>query len=108
MRLWRGQQYKASLDAFYSQPTHRLLVLPGVCGSVCVCVCVCVCVSVSVSVCLPACLPVCLSPTHQLLVLPGVGHDAYEVARDPSFLDAAFNGWQPLANESAGESGARE
>ena len=59
MRLWRGQQYKASLDAFYSQPTHRLLVLPG------------------------------------------VGHDAYEVARDPSFLDAAFNGWQALANESA-------
>ena len=27
---------------------------------------------------------------------------------DPSFLDAAFNGWQPLANESAGESGVRE
>lgn len=52
MRLWRGQQYKAALDSFYSKPTHRLLVLSG------------------------------------------VGHDAYEVARDPSFLEAAFEGWE--------------
>jgi hypothetical protein len=53
MRLWRGRQYKAALDAFYSEPTHTLLELPD------------------------------------------VGHDAYEVARAPGFLEAAFSGWEP-------------
>ena len=30
MRLWRGRQYKASLDDYYAGPTHALLELPGV------------------------------------------------------------------------------
>jgi hypothetical protein len=30
MRLWRGRQYKAALDAYYVSPTHQLLELPGV------------------------------------------------------------------------------
>ena len=60
MRLWRGRQYKAALDAYFG------------------------------------------SPTHELLELPGVPHDAYEVARAPGFLAAAFEGWPgPPQNGSA-------
>ena len=55
MRLWRGRQYKAALDAYFA------------------------------------------SPTHHLLELADVGHDAYEVARAPRFLEAAFDGWPELA-----------
>ena len=37
---------------------------------------------------------------HRLLELPGVGHDAYEVARSPPFLDAAFSGWPEIEGAS--------
>jgi hypothetical protein len=60
MRLWRGRQYKAALDAYYSNPTHRVLELSE------------------------------------------VGHDAYQVARAPGFLEAAFSDWPAAAALHAG------